>query len=174
MMNIASIRIFSLFAIILTLCSTSGVQAVEDKQTGTLPAVIMLLDSDATAPSCGGAQIEAVMGQCSSGVPITVTITTKDGSTRRIDSVPTLSIMPILNDWEPSGNTPVPAEITDTQAYIILLRGSVFNETICSTPATAPPNNGGVPLTSMVIKTTTTCLSDGSTETLEVDILPML
>ena len=175
MMNIVSTRIFSLFAIILILCSTSGVQAVEDKQIGILPAVIMLLDSDATPSSCGGAQIEGVMGDCSSGVTVTVTITTMDGSIRRIDSVPTLSIMPIPNDWELTDNAQVPAEITDTQAYNILLHGSVFDEyTSCAIPATAPPLNGGVPLTKMVIKATTTCLSDGSTETLEVDILPML
>ena len=170
-MNIVSTRIFNLFTIILILCSTSGAQAVEDKQIVTLPAVIMLLDSDA----CGGVQIEGVLGQCSDGATVTVTITTIDGSTRRINSVPTLSVTPTSPFWTSTGSEPVPAEITDTQSYTILFRGPVWDETSsCSIPATAPPVNGGVPLTRMVIKTTTICLSDGSTETLEVNILPML
>lgn len=173
-MNIVSTRIFSLFAIILIICSTSGVQAVEDKQIGTLPAVIMLLDSDATPRSCGGAKVEGVLGSCSSGVPVEVTITTIDGSTLRINSVPTLSVMPIPNDWVLTAAEQAPAEITGTQTYSIILRGSVVDESSCSIPATAPPQRNPQVVTSMVIKTTTTCLSDGSTETLEVDILPML
>ena len=181
-MNILSTRIFSLFAIILILCSTSGVQAVEDKLIGTLPAVIMLLDSDATQPSCGDAQIEAVLSACSAGATITVTIKSSSALALTILSLPTVVATPTTvpnpdGDWKTVVGAAVPAEITDTIVYNAQTRGQVLDEfgIGCEIPATdVSVEKGSVPLTQLMFSVEYACTTTGTISTLSVDLLTLI
>lgn len=143
--------------------------------------VVLPAHADTTPlPPCGDIAISAVMGLCSSGVPVDMEISSPSGDTLRILSVPTLVTTPpslahAFGSWlDPLVTGAVPAEINATDVFVALAKGQVVDESICSTPATTVPNSGGQPLTRMDLTINYLCIQDGLEHTVTIDILPLL
>jgi hypothetical protein len=133
---------------------------------------------------CGVPQIAVNKLNCSSGLPVELTITSSDGSLLRILSVPGISTTPVSTfnpnvsgSWKQVVGEPVPKDITDIIAYEATIRGQVFDDDKCLLPPMTNSPLGQPPrevITVMEISIEYQCLSDGSSAIETIDIIPLL
>ena len=161
-------------AAVTTALANGWVKPVVDK-------VILPAHAEMTPVPCGQATITAELLRCSGDGPLEVNITAAAGPGIIIESTPTLTCTPTPNDWGIDVNSPpppaTPAEIdANTGPYTLVYAGSVQNQETCYPPMTDVPlaDPPPQPLTSMVVSVTYTCLGDGTTTTVELDVLPTL
>ena len=133
---------------------------------------------------CGVPQIAINKLNCSSGLPVELKITSSDASELRILSVPTISTTPestfnpnVNGSWKIVSGEQAPKDITDVIAYNATIRGQVFDDDNCLLPPMTNSPLGQPPrevITVMEISIEYECLSDGTSATETIDILPLL
>lgn len=145
---------------------------------------LVVLPAHATTTSCGVPQISVNKLNCSSGLPVELTITSSDGSLLRILSVPTISTTPVSTfnpnvngSWKNVAGDQVPKDITDVMAYNAIISGQVFDDDKCLLPPMTNSPLGQPPrevITVMEISIEYECPTNGTSATEIINILPLL
>jgi hypothetical protein len=140
----------------------------------------VILPAHAVTTACNAPVITAVLGDCSSGAPINITIKSSDQYPLTILSDPTIKATPTTTphasgDWKTvQGAAPTPIDVTDTVEYFALTRGQMMDEDVCSTPATGVPNSNPVPLDFLELTVQYECIDSGITDSVTVDLLTLI